>query len=218
MNGFKIIDDFKNEYQKNPDKYQLSVYLNGIKTAKLIPVTKKIEQEEEFVKLLAKWRKENWNAYPTVFKVTVEGTKKWIKSQLLERKDRILFILYTLDNEPIGHLGLSNLDFSRKEGEIDNVVRGRESILYGIMTSAMETIAKFSFERLSLERLFLRVFLDNDRAIKLYERCGYKRVREIPLNKRIEGNTVVYDEIYKGENKEIDRYFLLMELKKGIKI
>jgi RimJ/RimL family protein N-acetyltransferase len=39
----------------------------------------------------------------------------------------------------------------------------------------MKVLLKFAFERLNLNRVSLRVFDYNQRAIKSYEKCGFKR-------------------------------------------
>lgn len=209
-----ILKKLKLETGKKPDELRLSIK-NEDETeiiAYMIPISENIGKEEKYVELLAEWRERNWQAYPTVFKVTKEGTKKWIQDQLIDREDRILFMIVTLDNQPIGHMGLSNFDFDKREAEIDNVVRGVNNVLPGVMTLALKTLINWSFTELGLNRLFLRVFLENERAIKLYERCGFKGVKKIPLHKTIDGNTIKFEEIPDGQNLSVDRIFYLMEL------
>ncbi len=165
-----------------------------------------------YVELLAKWREVNWRAYPTVFKVTREGTQEWMQVQLIDREDRILFLIVSLNDTVIGHVGLSNFDFPTCRAEIDNVVRGVPDRAVGIMTLALNTLIGWSFGELGLERLILRVFIDNERAIALYERCGFTRVRQIPLRKVVDGEVTRYEEIPEGQELPADRTFLLMEL------
>ncbi|GAG84667.1 unnamed protein product, partial [marine sediment metagenome] len=165
----------------------------------LRPISKNLgKDEEKYVKLLSKWRATNWQAYPTVFKVTEEGTRRWIKDQLINREDRILFMIINLDNQPIGHLGLSNFDFKKQEAEIDNVVRGVSDVLPGVMAFALNVLIHWSFTTLRLRRLFLRVFSDNERAVKFYERCGFRGVKNIPLHKVSDSEVTKYKEILPG--------------------
>ena len=55
----------------------------------LLPINYAHLEDEVLISLLAKWREENSFAYPTRFKVTFEGTKKWLKAQVLENTSKI---------------------------------------------------------------------------------------------------------------------------------
>ncbi len=207
------LNEIKRYYAQNPEYYRILVKNAGNNVVAYIrSISDETAADKNLIKLLVRWREENWQAYPTVFKVTLEGTKKWLQSQLLEREDRILFLIITLSGEPVGHLGLSNFNFVQREAEIDNVVRGVKTALPGIMTFALAAMDEWAFKKLGLKRLFLRVFLDNERAIRLYEHCGFKGVKKIPLHKVIEGENFKYEEIPEGENLSVDRVFYLMEL------
>jgi len=86
----------------------------------------------------------------------------------------------------------------------------------GVMTSALLALDDWAFSVLGLKRLFLRVFYDNERAIRLYERCGFIGVKKIPLHKFVEGDSIKYEEIKESESLSIDRYFYLMEIRQKI--
>jgi RimJ/RimL family protein N-acetyltransferase len=182
----------------------------------LRPISKDWIFDNNYIKLLANWREENWFAYPTVFKVTYEGTLKWVKEQLIDRIDRILFMIFTQEGNPIGHLGLSNFNFENKEAEIDNVVRGMKNVLPGIMTFSMNTLIKWCFDSdgLDLSRLYLRVFYDNSKAIELYERCGFRGIKKIPLRRIVENEIIKYEEMSGEDFSSPDKFFYLMELLK----
>ncbi len=212
---FNILKEPKFEFYKKSGKLKIKIYDNNKTVAFLHPISLGFEEDDGNIRLLSKWRADNWQAYPTVFKVTEEGTKKWVKSQLIDRQDRILFLIVLTDGTQMGHLGLSNFDFLKNEAEIDNVIRGISNCLPGIMTLAMNTLDNWAFTKLKLDRLFLRVFLDNERAIRLYERCGFKRVKEIPLHKNVDGDIIKYEEIDENDKLSIDRTFLMMELVKN---
>ena len=44
----------------------------------------------------------------------------------------------------------------------------------GFGTEAIRILTTFAWTDLNLERLWLRVFADNERATKTYEKCGFK--------------------------------------------
>jgi transketolase len=188
----------------------IPVYNKTIHIANLRVITKKSLSKPETISLLAKWRAASQDAFPSQFKVTHEGTKKWSKNQLLELPDRILFFLETLDGEPYAHMGLFRFNYKEQSCEIDNVVRG-EDIIPGSMTHALHALIEWTFMYLPLKTLYLEVFADNTRAIKLYRRTGFKNVKKIPLKKIIEPNATKFIEIVNSK-EDADRYFLMMKL------
>ena len=207
-----VLNKLKFEFKYRQQELIIPVYMEGKLAAHLRPVSQELERDAFYIKLLADWRAANEKAYPTVFKVTLDGTRKWIREQLICREDRILFIVLSVDNQPIGHLGLSNFDFLNKIAEIDNVIRGVNGVLQGIMTASLNTMNQWAFNKLGMRKLFLRVFYDNKRAIKFYERCGFKDIKKIPLHKTIECDIIKYEEIPEGGKMSVDRVFLLMEV------
>jgi perosamine synthetase len=179
----------------------------------LQPVGKHDIENPDIIRLLAMWRDEHMDSFPTQFKVTEDGTKKWLKEQVIERPDRILFMVYNSDDVPIGHMGLSSFDYHHRFCEIDNVVRGVPHSK-GIMTHALSTLIKFSFDTLKLNFLNLRVFEDKMRAISLYKRCGFSEVKGIPMECITDGENKKFIEIPAGCEKPADRYFVLMNLQR----
>jgi RimJ/RimL family protein N-acetyltransferase len=54
---------------------------------------------------------------------------------------------------------------------------GYEYIDQGFGTDALLTLMRYYFEELSYEKLFLDVATLNKRAIRCYEKCGFKHLR-----------------------------------------
>ncbi len=179
----------------------------------LRPITNSTIKNSKEIELLAKWRKENEFAFPSQFPVTVEGTKKWTQNQLLLNRSRILFFVESIGKKLklIGHLGLYSFDFKKKSCEIDNVVRGEKDYHKGLMTYSMNTLIGWTQMLLKPDRIYLRVFSDNNRAVEFYKRCHFKPKEKIPLIQKVESNSVTWEESKKL--KKADKYFLKMEYK-----
>jgi len=196
--------------------YDVKIYISRITTiqASLRPLSYLDLADDDLIELLTKWRKENYDAYPSQFNVTVERTRRWLAKYVLKAENKVLFLLEDLDKRKIGHMGMANYDPDKKRIEMDNIVRGnKESIHKGIMTNALYDLISWTFLSFPIESVFLRVFKDNSRAISLYERLKFAETKLIPL-KRIETkDEVKFIEI--DESIEADRYFSLMELKKN---
>lgn len=215
MNKFKnnVIDTFfkiKNEKFNTNLPQKIPVYDGtGLLIAFLKPLTKSTVNNSKQIKLLAKWREENSFAFPTQFKVTLEGTKKWTEG-LIKEPSRILFFIETLDIKPrlIGHIGLFTFDFRERSCEIDNVVRGDKKLIKGIMTLALNSLVYWTLYSLKPYKIYLKVLSDNKHAVKFYQKNNFKKVKLIPLKKIVKEGMIIWKE--KSNLKKAFRYFLKM--------
>ena len=164
------------------------------------------------VSLISTWRKENPIGFATVFEITDQRTEKWLNSLLLNREDRVLFMIESLDRISLGHLGLSSFNYKDKSCEIDNVVRGIKQSQKGIMSFAMNSIIHWGLEVLRLENIYLRVLSDNTHAIKFYENLGFTIIDKIPLYKEVKNDETRWIEEQTGTDVNPDRYYSYMKL------
>ncbi len=190
--------------------FSVPVYKEKVQIAVLDPITKRhlgdTKENRELIRFLSECRELASAWYPSIFKVTEEGTKKWLKYQVIDVEDRILFIAETIDGVPFGHMG-----FYR--GEADNFIRGRMDVLSGGMTYALNAMLKWAFCDLDLKDLYLRVFSDNYRAIAFYKRCSFKEIDKIPLRKIENRGIIKWEEIPEGSIERAERFFSVMHLK-----
>lgn len=180
--------------------------------AHLRPITQKTLGNNREIALLARWRKENSFAFPSMFRVTKKGTKTWLGNQLLKNSTRILFFIESEEEKPklIGHIGLYSFDFQADTCEIDNVVRGEKNYLKGVMTVALKTLLKWTYKELKPKQIYLRVFADNVHAAEFYRKCGFVDFEQIPLKKIVKPSIIIWEE--DQTLKTADKYFLKMIL------
>jgi RimJ/RimL family protein N-acetyltransferase len=196
------------------EKYQgkpliIPLYKENKQIAVLKPITKnnlyKNSQNDEIIKLLSQWRKKNQLWYPSVFNVTEDGTRLWLKNQVIAMDDRILFLLESLDGDLTGHMGLFR-------GEIDNVLRGNQNLVKGGMTIGLKYLIKWCCDDLKIKNLYLRVFSDNFKAIQFYKNSGFYEIDKIPLKKVEDGHIIKWQESYDIDINNAERSFCLMHL------
>ena len=170
-----LCKDLKNKTYPEFSFYRIPIIDKNKSIAWLRLITKDILKNDREIRLLAKWRNRNQHWFPTQFKVTFAGTKKWAREQLIEKDDRILFFIETDQRKPsvIGHIGLNRFDYENFSCQIDNVIRGKP-IMKGIMTRALKSLTDYAFSKLKVRYLTLTTFTDNKPAIALYKRCGFK--------------------------------------------
>ena len=163
----------------------------------------------EEVKHVADWREAAADSAPTMFAYNLENTKKWVENQVAAHPERILFFLETPEGERWGHIGLATFGFEPEvSAELDAIMRGREDLAKGVMTPAIRTLMKWATEHLGIRQFGLRVFSDNERAIRLYERLGFERDRLIPMIFEKGDPISKWRECLEGE--EPGRHFLVM--------
>ena len=95
------------------------------------------QEDQEIIRLCAKWRKQHEDWFPARFTVTVDGTARWLKNGVVETPDRLLFMI-SVNEAYLGHVGLFRFEFDDEDCEIDNIVRG-EAGYPGLMGTPLPT-------------------------------------------------------------------------------
>jgi RimJ/RimL family protein N-acetyltransferase len=168
----------------------------------------------ETAPVLAKWRETANPFFPSQFPVTLEGTQRWLVKGVLENADRILFWVMTPQGKPVGHVGLYRFDFEKNSTEVDNIVRGEEGVLPGVMQTAIDAMLGWTFGALGIQTTTLRVTSDNVRAIRLYQRLGYTEIARVPLKREDEGAVIHWVEQAAATGEPDERFFVTMRLTK----
>jgi len=202
-----IFNSIKNEEYRKYKYFYINVFRDGKVIAVLRPLTKNSLQDNdknrEIIRLLTKWRDASNVWFPAIFKVTEESTQKWLKEKVIEQPDRLLFMVETPYGMPFGHMGLYR-------GEADNFIRGRDDLVKGGMTRALEAMLKWASDDLRLEMLHLKVFADNRRAMGLYNRCGFREIGRIPMKKVENNDSIIWEETLDNSG-QAERYLCVME-------
>lgn len=176
MKFMKVFDNLKS----GKETEILPLYDGTKLIAYMRPLTKK--EPDSILRLLYDWRRK----YPEVFldanEITVEGTKKWFKKQVIEAKDRILFLIES--DRPIGHMGLFRYDAENRSIEIDNVIRGTDDAP-GVMTAALQMLIGWTQYWVKPETIYLQVLPTNTKAIAFYKQNGFKECEVINEEQRL---------------------------------
>ena len=133
--------------------------------------------EEEDLPLLAAWRNTPsiWACFFNKFPLSVAGQKGWFASLEADQRKQLFVICRVENNEPVGTIGLDRIDFANQSAEFGNMLIGKyEHTGQGYATEATELLLSYCFLRLNMNRICLEVYADNAKALKLYERCGFK--------------------------------------------
>ena len=184
----------------------------------LLPFCELHAADKELISLISTWRKENSDAFFSQFKVTLSGTSAWLRSNILDCEDRILFLIINKKGKYIGHLGFAHSVNNKEEMETDSVLRGDDSSERGIITNALLTLIEWAQKVIKPRSIFLEVFYNNTKAIKLYQKVGFAFEKKIPLKKHLVHNQIVFLPIHEKDHILPDNYAWRMRYKTNINL
>lgn len=108
--------------------------------------------------------------YPTI----LEQEEKWFES-LIDSKETYNFAIEDLETgKYIGGCGINSINWLHRTATIGIFIGEKNYWGKGYGTDAVETLVKFIFEQMNLNKIKLNVFSFNERAKKCYEKCGFK--------------------------------------------
>lgn len=113
------------------------------------------------------------------FRFCIEDVKKedvlrFIKAaetEPIEGKS-IHYAIADAHDEYLGTISLKDVDLLARKAEYAISIRGKAQGM-GVGTKATKKILDKAFNKFGLERVYLNVLSDNERAIHLYEKCGF---------------------------------------------
>ena len=112
---------------------------------------------------------ENLSIYNSIINV---GTEKEILEKL--SKEHNYSIIENETNELIGSCGFMELDHLNQTAEAGIFIGNKKYWNKGFGTEAFQLLLDYGFKALNLNNIILRVYSFNERAIKSYEKIGFK--------------------------------------------
>jgi len=93
-------------------------------------------------------------------------------------------------------VGLTGIDWKNRRAVLGIVIGEKEYWDNGYGTEAIATLLRFVFQEMNLHRISLRVYTYNQRAIRCYEKCGFKLEGRLRQARFRDGE--YYDELIMG--------------------
>lgn len=125
--------------------------------------------------------------------VTVAGEKEILQKISREHNYAIVDIG---TNELIGNVGLHSVNHIHRTAEIGIFIGRKDCWDKGYGSEAMSLLLDFAFRTLNLNNIMLRTYSNNKRAIKCYEKIGFRKageLREAVMMERKAGNILFMD-------------------------
>jgi RimJ/RimL family protein N-acetyltransferase len=103
-----------------------------------------------------------------------EETREWIKMCIDKTNGYDQKAIMDENGLHIGWIDLKNIDMLNKHAELGIAIGDKNYWGKGYGLSAMAEMLNYGFTHLGLNKIWLRVEVDNQKAIKSYESFGYK--------------------------------------------
>jgi len=102
-----------------------------------------------------------------------EETRAWIKMCINKTNGYEQKAIITEEGKHIGWIDLKNIDKLNKHAELGIAIGDKSYWGKGYGLSAMNEMLQWGFKQLELNKIWLRVEIDNEKAIKSYKEMGY---------------------------------------------
>lgn len=149
--------------------------IKGEKTT-LIPM--KLKEREDFYSLATKsYGSRFWYDGETKReRPKKEFFKKWNYCYLNSRKANSGKCFWIWANKKrIGLITYNGIDTKNKKVELDIIIGDKENMGKGFGTDALKTLIKYLFMKFNLNKIWIEARANNLRAVKAYQRAGFKR-------------------------------------------
>ena len=160
----------------------------------------------EFLQLLLTNKKRLSLAFPSRVAMNrkIENAAYFVRLMRADWQSKRVFEfgIWLLDtNQYIGDIALKNFEKRVPKAEIgyyvDSTAEGK-----GIATEALQAVTKFGFDHLGMNKISIKMPVQNQRSYRLAERCGYVREGLLRRDFRSDDETGLLDVYYYGMTRD----------------
>lgn len=136
---------------------------------------------------IVKWRNTAFVNTNFIFRepFTTEIHEKWIRDKV-ETGSSIQYII-EVNNLPVGSIFLKDVDSANEKAEFGIFIGDEQYINKGVGTIATKLLLNKAFGCKKLHKIYLRVFANNQRALKSYEKNGFHQEAYLKDDVKIDG-------------------------------
>lgn len=133
--------------------------------------------------ILAEWRTDHYDKFFTRIKPSKEDMLNWLRNYESDDTD-LMFLIEYPSGIPIGQMSLTKMDLNERVAEFGRIIHGGEKAPENIMQIASRTLIEWARNIFNLQRIYIEVFADNQRALNLYSKLGF-HISEIQYFQRM---------------------------------
>lgn len=94
---------------------------------------------------------------------------------LCDGRSCIRLMIETKAGAVIGNVDLIRIHWRRKEAELVARIGRKDYWNQGYGSDAVSTLLRVAFSKFGLKSVYLRVYRSNKRAVRCYEKCGFRK-------------------------------------------
>lgn len=132
------------------------------------------------------------------FVTNVENERLILEKQSKEHN----YSIVTIENDLlIGKCCIENIDYLNQTAEVGIFIGNKDFWNKGYGTEAMRLLLDYGFKALNLHNIIIEVYSFNKRAIKSYEKIGFKQIgkRREALHRNLEKHDIIYMDLLERE-------------------
>jgi RimJ/RimL family protein N-acetyltransferase len=124
-----------------------------------------------------------WRNDPSIWKytgnkpnrpITIKMELEWLRNVLAKENESRFAICVSEEMNYIGNVQLT--DITEEDAQFHIFIGEKQFHGMGVGTCATKLLLKYAFNTLNLKNVYLYVNSDNIKAIKSYEKCGFKTI------------------------------------------
>lgn len=119
-----------------------------------------------------------------------ETTYEWFDRIAGDRAYRAMAI-EAKDGTLIGDVVLAEINWRSRTAEVRICIGRKEYWGAGYGSDALRLVLRLAYEAMAMTSVYLRVFVKNERAIRCYDRCGFRRMGILAPSRRREDSSKV---------------------------
>lgn len=129
---------------------------------------------------------------------TREGHENWMHTMVETGKAVQFIICEKMTMRPVGSVYFRDIDREKKEAEYGIFIGEDDAVGKGYGSETACLAVKYAFGEMGLEKLVLRVFTDNEAAVRSYEQAGF-------------GRESVLEDVECSDGEKKDMFFMTLE-------
>ena len=132
--------------------------------------------EREHIPSLVRWLNQP-EVYENIMRIRPLGAieEEEFLANAHKRPEDLMFVISLNGGAPIGCCGMHKIHAANRSAELGIIVGEREYWNRGFGGEAMNLLCRYGFQILNLNRLGLSVYEYNRRAIRCYEKVGFRQ-------------------------------------------
>jgi RimJ/RimL family protein N-acetyltransferase len=156
--------------------------------------------EERDLDLIVRWRNhpDNRRFFFSPFLINPGGQKKWYEDLLVDR-NRVAFMIDTLEGKTVGMIAIDNIDWRNQECEGGQLIVDPDERRLGLAEEATGLLIQYAFEELNLHRAYVVIYPFTP-TIELVKKFGFKE--EGILRKAVYSGGKFHDKVILGLLRE----------------